>query len=258
MLKISTKIPSPALFAALFVLIIGLYFPWVTLAKGFPNFHAEFSVHFLGFELGTAYQSFQCQQTQCTLTSKAKPEGIVAKFVNEATEETIQIEQTDQQFRWLSYHKVLTRHKSGQTLIKHTQLMRKQNQIVLLQSDTTNAWPASDHLYDTISIAYAIAYRLGNQQALTPLILQDDKGQYPLKLQTQTTESIELPWLDDEVQTHYLKFDSRQATIRLWLLKQPLNNKILPKSFKAFPAAVEVYNKDTRKTVELILQAPPH
>lgn len=249
------KISSPA---TMFLMItLGMLSSFVaTAGQVLPDFKAEFSVRFLGFEIGTAYQSFHCQKTQCTLTSKAKPEGLIARFVNESTVETIKIQQTPSHFRWLSYHKTLTRHKSGKTIIKKTDLVREENHIIYLQSDPDlpQQWPASDNVYDTISLAYAITYRLSNHQPIVPLLLQDDKGQYPLKLLANKMDSIELPWLDDEVNARYIKLDSTQATIRLWILE----NHVLPKRFKAFPAAIEVYNKQTHKTVELNLQSPPH
>ena len=240
-----------------FLLLCGLLY--VTLPKAdwmLPNFKAEFDVQFIGFNIGTAHQNFTCQLSRCTLRSEAKPEGLVAMFINEASVETIQIEQTPNHFLWLSYHKTLTRHKSDRTLIKKIDLVRKNDQILYLQAKPNHPaqWPASDHVYDAISLAYAITYRLANHQPLLPLQLQDEKGQYPLKLLTHKEDDIELPWLDDEVKAHYLKLDSTQAAIQLWILQDPhtLNG------FKAFPAIIEVYNKQTEKTVRLALKSSPH
>ncbi len=247
------KNPSPA--SIFFIITLGMLSSFVAAAdQTLPDFKAEFSVQFLGFSLGTAYQSFHCQQTQCILTSQAKPEGLVARFVNEATVETIKVQQNH--FRWLSYHKTLTRHKSGKIIIKNMDLVREDNRVIYLQSGPNHPkqWPASDNVYDTISLAYAIAYRLSNHQPIMPLLLQDEKGQYPLKLLANEKDRIELPWLDDEVNARYLKLDSTQATIRLWIVE----NGVLPKPFQAFPATIEVYNKQTHKTVELNLQSPPH
>ncbi len=227
----------------------------LSFAQTLPNFKANFDVQFMGFNLGTAKQQFSCQNNLCTLTSVAKPEGLVAKFVNESTVETIKIQQSDTLFRWLSYHKTLTRHKSGRTIIKQMDLVRQNNQVIYLQADALmpRTWPASDNLYDTLSLAYAIQYRLLNHRPITGLILQDEKGQYPLQLLDRAQDSVELPWLDDEVPATYLKFKTNFATLRLWLL----NPGTLKQGLNFFPAVVEVYNKRTDKTVELSLQSPP-
>lgn len=248
---ISSRFTSVFLISALLALLLSTSF--AVQAKTLPNFKAEYDVQFMGFNLGLAHHQFSCQADQCTLTSNAKPEGWIARFVNESTKERITIHQTDAnkghpaKFLWQSYHKTLYRKKSDKLIVKNYDLVRRDGKILYLQSESPLSWPARQGIYDAVSMAYAIQFRQLNQQPFSNLVLQDEKGQYPLTLTQSESDSIEVDWEEDELSTQQLRFKSSKANIKVWLAP----------SLNFFPVQVEVYNKETRKTVTLTLHRLP-
>lgn len=247
----SSRFSKALLISALLALLSNASF--AVQIKTLPNFKAEYEVQFMGFNLGLAHHQFFCQADQCTLTSNAKPEGWVARFVNESTKERIQIRQTETdqghpaEFLWQSYHKTLYRKKSDKLIVKNYDLVRRDGKILYLQSEPPLSWPARPGVYDAVSMAYAIQFRQLNQQAFSGLFLQDEKGQYPLTLTQSESDSVEVDWEENELPTQQLRFKSSQANITVWLAP----------SLNFFPVQVEVYNKETRKTVTLTLHRAP-
>lgn len=222
---------------------------WIQTAQAaqLPNFKATFDVTALGIVLGQAKQKMHCQNSECTLTSQAKPSGFAAAFFKDSSLETVKLHQDQNQFIWKSYHKVGTHFKNDHPVQKsiHLKLNAQQNKVIC--PEKAREWPLQPKLFDVVSIAYAIQHAKLNQLPLNHFTLQDSNFQDKLTLKSvHKDEYISLDFAEDYVDAVKYRFTSQHSEIELWLLP----------NFNYFPGKIRIVNKD-EKTISLSLSEPP-
>lgn len=213
-------------------------------AKTLAPFDAKFDVRVLGFNVGTAYQSMKCQESQCVISSVAKPPSWARAFINESAIEKIRIVQTPNEFRWIEYKKHLTRHYDDRTEKKTYTLVRRSGVEQIEYLEKNKQWPAHSLVYDMISLAYGIQFQVLNKGDLNDFYLQDEKSQQRIQFSERfKKESIDLPYADD-AQTLRFAFHNDKIAAKLWLI--PERNY--------FPGRIEIENKDEDRTIVLELK----
>lgn len=230
-----------SLFAGIFV------FPSPVFAETLLPFKATFNVRVFGFNVGEARQSLSCRQQNCLLTSEASPPNWAQRFINESAKEQIHLIQNDHEFKWLKYKKFLTRHYDDHTEHKTYTLVRDETNKHIHYVEENKNWPLRSLIYDPISIAYAIQYRILNHLPLDNLYLQDDKVQQKIIFSTQNkSDEIDLDF-KDELQTKRFEFHNDKMSIKLWLVPE----------MAYFPGQIEVENKTEKRTITLELNRVP-
>ncbi len=234
---------SKSLLAALSTLLLTLY-STNSSAATLPNFSAVYYVNAFGVDLGKAKQSFNCQNSTCTLTSTAKPSGLAAMFFNDSSVETIKLTQTDSALKWLSYHKLGISVKNGKTIQKHTTLTLDETHQKILHTEKQKAWPIQANIYDLMSIVYAIQYNKLNNRPLTDLYVQDNNFQDKLTLTSaDKAEQLEFEFSENWIDTLRYTFDSHNSKIELWLLP----------NHHYFPGKIRVTHKEEDRAITLNL-----
>ena len=235
--------------ASLAVLIIALFLPITSFAVPIADFNATFNVYALGMKLGVSKHTLRCEQTDCTLKAISKPKGLAKLLLNESSEETIKLQQTDNQLTWLSYQKDYGKDLSNPKEFKtETYYLNDQIPAEIVNPDKQLSWPVKAQVYDSISLAYAVQFNVLNEKPLNALYLQDRKRQQPLLLKEAFTEkSLKLDNGHVIPKSELFQFETQQAKVKVWLL---------PKH-DYFPARIEVYNIKKDKTLTLVLQEPP-
>ncbi|MDA3808584.1 MAG: DUF3108 domain-containing protein [Thiomicrorhabdus sp.] len=219
-----------------------------SLAATLPNFSAVYDVNAYGIDLGKAKQSFNCQENDCTLISRAKPSGLAALFFKDSSVETIKLTQTDDEFKWLSYHKLGLSQKDGKEIQKHTTLSLDETHQQIWQTEKKKAWPIQANIYDLLSIVYAIQYNKLNSRPLTDLYVQDSNFQDKLTLKSaDEADSLDFDFSEDWVDTLRYTFDSHNAKIELWLLPNQ----------HYFPGKIRVTHKEDDRAITLNLAELP-
>lgn len=219
--------------------------PFTIQAATIPDFNARFEVHAFGIKLGTSEQRFQCRNDACSLKALAAPSGLASWFVNEKTDETVELTQNNKHFTWQRYLK-----KSGPDLDhpkKTVEFVRQTNGRVFYV-EKERSWQAHSGVYDMVSIAYALQYRRLNQLSLDGLYLQDTHDQEKLKI-TPLKSNTNLDLADPEATVHSetFTFETSKAKVKIWLIK----------THQYFPGRIEVYNKEKDKTITLLLEELP-
>lgn len=218
-------------------------FPLLSQAKSLPDFSASFDVRVLGFKVGQAHHRMQCHNSDCLLTSEAKPPKWAQRFINESAVEKIKLSQQLGEFKWLEYKKYLTRRYEDRTEEKTYTIIRDEANKRIVYQEKNKVWPVQTHVYDVISLAYAIQFRLINQQPLKDLFLQSDKSQQQITFKKQNlSDEIDLP-IEDELQTKRFDFHNDKISAKLWLI---------PK-MNYFPGQIEIENKENDRTIVLEL-----
>ena len=218
-------------------------------AASINAFDAVYNVHALGMTLGVSKHRFRCEQTQCTLQAVSKPQGLAKLLINEQSEETIKLAQTQNTLRWLSYQKKYGPDLSNPSSLK-TQTFYLSDQLPnqVYNPKRQKSWPVQPQLYDSISLAYAVQFNVLNKKPLNGFFLQDRKRQEAIKF---IASFYEVDLTLDNGQTYsktpLFEFQSLEADIKVWLLTE----------YDFFPARVDVYNRKQNKTVTLLLQEPP-
>lgn len=215
-----------------------------------PNFKSSYYVNAFGVELGKATHQFQCQQTDCTLVSRAKPSGFVAMFFSDSSIETIQLKQSKDALTWLSYHKLGISKKDGKTTKKHTTMKRDEsnNQVIFIEKNRT--WPIQTNTFDIMSISYAIQYFKLNQHSLKALELHIQDSNFQEKLIFKTIdqpEKLEFKFSNRSFNALKYVFESQKSRIELWLLPD----------HSYFPGKIRLINKKEDKTITLTLSELP-
>ncbi|MBE0493608.1 MAG: DUF3108 domain-containing protein [Thiomicrospira sp.] len=228
--------------------LISLVFSSQALAHPSQNFDAEFAVRLMGFNVGTVEQKMRCQADTCTLTSEAEPPRWARRFINESTFETSQILTENNQFRWLSYHKDLTRRHSKQTIQIETDLIAdlENDRIHFPQKD--RSWPASPYAYDTMTIAYALQFYALNGDPTPPLVLQEEKQQTHVKFNVANQATRTHLNYKSNLKARYYEWTTDTQEIKVWLIDE----------LNFFPGRIEVNNTQVKRRVVLSLDAPPH
>lgn len=228
--------------------LIGLIFTSPVQAKPSQNFNAEFAVRLMGFNVGLVQQKMRCQTDTCTLTSEAEPPWWAKRFINESTYEISKIQTSNNQFRWLSYHKELTRRRDDRTQKIQVDIVAnlEDNLIVFQQKDLS--WPGSPYAYDIMSIAYALQFYTLNGQPTPPLVLQEEKQQSLVKFDVanQTTKT-HLNYKSD-MKARYYEWTTDTQEIKVWLIED----------LNFFPGRIEINNFEPKRRVALVLDKPPH
>ncbi len=225
--------------AALFVLL-----PANSSAATLPNFSAVYAVNAFGIDLGKAKQNFNCQNSDCTLISTAKPSGLAAMFFKDSSIETIKLVQTENSLKWLSYHKLGISEKDGKQTQKHTTLTLDENLQQIWHREKNKAWPIQTNVYDLMSIAYAIQYNKLNNRPLTDFFVQDNNFQDKLTLKSaDKAEQLEFEFSENWMDTVRYTFDSHNSKIELWLLP----------NHHYFPGKIRVTHKKDDRAITLNL-----
>ncbi|MBN2607459.1 MAG: DUF3108 domain-containing protein [Thiotrichales bacterium] len=210
-------------------------------------FKATFNVRVFGFNVGEAKQSLSCQQQNCLLTSEASPPKWAQRFINESAIEKIKLIQNDKEFKWLEYKKYLTRHYDDHTEHKTYTLVRDDKRHRVHYVEENKNWPLHKLVYDTISIAYAIQYRVRNHLPLKDMYFQDDKVQQKILFSvTNQPDEIDLDF-KDELQTKRFEFHNDKMSVKLWLVPE----------IRDFPGQIEIENKAEKRTITLELNRVP-
>lgn len=231
----------------IFSLATLLLMPIRTEAVTLPDFKATFDVKVLGFTVGQAHQQMQCHQAHCVLKSEAKPPKWARRFINESAVETVHLQQSDTEFKWMEYKKFLTRHYDDKTVQKTFTLVRNEAEDYIEFVETNRTWPMQKDVYDVISMAYAIQFKVLNQQPLDTLYLQDDKIQERFKFTQQNRkDEIDLDF-EDEVQTRLFAFHNGKIDAKLWLMPD----------LNYFPVRIIILNKSEDRKIELELNRKP-
>lgn len=226
------------------IALSALALPSYTFAKPLPQFQAQFEVDAFGIKLGTSEQNLKCIENSCTLTATATPSGLARLFVNEQTEEIIQLQQTDTDFIWQSYQK--TTIKKGKVSKTVRFVTTDDNQIHYVEKD--RFWPQNPNVFDMVSIAYALQFHLLNQKPLNGFYLQDTGSQDAVTIQTlEGKNRIDLADMETTLEAQGLAFETPKAKIKIWLLP----------AYDYFPGRIEVYNIEKDKTITLLLEEPP-
>lgn len=211
------------------------------------NFNAEFAVRLMGFNVGIVQQKMRCQMDTCTLTSEAEPPWWARRFINESTFETSKISTKNNQFRWLSYHKDLSRRHDDRTQKIEVDLIAnlENNRIAFQQKDLD--WPGSPYAYDIMSIAYALQFYALNGEPTPPLVLQEEKQQSLVKFDTANQKTkIHLNYKSD-MKARYYEWTTDTQEIKVWLIED----------LNFFPGRIEVNNIEAKRRVVLTLDKPP-
>lgn len=218
-----------------------------TYARTLLPFKATFDVRVFGFNVGEAHQAMTCQQQNCLLTSEASPPKWAQRFINESAKEQIHLIQTDHEFKWLKYKKFLTRRYDDHTEHKTYTLVRDEQHKRIHYLETDKSWPIHPLVYDAISIAYAVQYRVLNHLPLDNLYLQDDKVQQKITFSTKNKpDEIDLEFKDG-LQTRRFEFHNDKMSIKLWLVPE----------MAYFPGQIKVENKVEDRTITLELNRVP-
>lgn len=231
-----------------FSILLGLYLLSINAhAAQLLPFKATFDIRVFGFNVGEAVQSLSCQQQKCILKSEASPPKWAQRFINEAAKEQITLTQNDHEFKWLEYKKFLTRHYDDHTEHKTYTLVRDETKHQIHYLEGKKSWPSHKLVYDTISIAYAIQYRVLNHLPLNDLYLQDEKVQQKIHFDTQNQkDEIDLKFKDD-LQTRRFEFHNAKMSAKLWLVPD----------INYFPGQIEIENKEKDRTITLELNRIP-
>ena len=247
MFNLPTHSNLPTFSKKILTLISAAFFAFVSThssAATLPNFSAVYDVNAFGVDLGKAKQTFTCQNSDCTLISTAKPSGLAALFFKDSSVETIKLTQTDETFKWLSYHKLGISEKDGVETQKHTTLTRDEPNQQIWHSEKQKAWPIQDHIYDLMSIAYAIQYNKLNNRSLTDFYIQDNNFQDKLTLNSaDDAEELEFEFTENTINTVRYTFESHNSKIELWLLPNHLY----------FPGKIRVTHKEEDRAITLNL-----
>ena len=240
---------SHQLFGLLGFIGLAICLPLNVHAQPIPEFTATFNIHALSMKLGVSKHSLACQQTNCTLSAASKPQGLAKFFLNERSLETIKIQQTDSQFKWLAYEKKYGENLSEKGKFKtDAYFINPQNPNEIINPRRQKNWPIQPEIYDSISLAYAVQFNVLNEKALNQLFLQENKRQQPLILKKAFTKA---PLTLDNGQTlpkaQLFEFKTLQSEVKIWLLP----------TYGYFPGRVDVYNIKKDKTLTLVLQEPP-
>lgn len=230
------------------LIVAGILFTSQALAGPSQNFNAEFAVRLMGFNVGTVQQKMHCEANICTLTSEAEPPWWAKRFINESTYETTKILTENNQFRWLSYHKELTRHHDDRTQHIKTDLIADLEKDLIQSPQKELSWPGSPYAYDIMSIAYALQFYTLNGEPTPPLVLQEEKQQTQVEFNVanQTTKT-HLNYKSN-VKARYYEWTTDTQEIKVWLIKD----------LNFFPGRIEVNNTQAKRRVILALDKPPH
>jgi len=221
-----------------------MFFSLNSSAATLPNFSAVYDVNAYGIDLGEAKQSFNCQNSDCTLISIAKPSGLAALFFKDSSVETIKLTQTDNEFKWLSYHKVGISEKDGEKIQKQTTLTLDETHGQIWHKEKQKAWPIQANIYDLMSIVYAIQYNKLNNRPLTDLYIQDNNFQDKLTLtSSDEVESLIFEFSEEWIDALRYTFDSQNSKIELWLLP----------NYHYFPGKIRVTHKEDDRAITLNL-----
>jgi len=216
-------------------------------AESLIPFKAKFEVEALGMKLGNAKHRLTCQESQCILTSKAKPSGLAALLSSESAYEEIHLSQKEKQLKWLKYKKTTTTKKNGDTKKKTTLLVLDEQAGLISNPHKQLEWSAKPNVFDSISLAYGIQHAVLNNQVLNSFVLQDAKFQDNLTFKSQKKNyPIELAFADDEINAVKYHFESEHARVELWLLPE----------YNYFPGLIKVLN-NKNQTITLSLAEPP-
>lgn len=216
-------------------------------AATLPSFSATFDVRVLGFKIGQAHQKMTCKAENCVIRSEAKPPKWARRFINESAVETIHIHQTESDFKWMKYQKHLTRHYDDKTIKKTFTLIRNEDENRVDYIEEEKTWPMQKDLYDVISLAYGIQFKVLNSQSLDNLYLQDDKVQQRFNFtQKNIEDEIEIPF-EEEAQTRLFAFHNGKIDAELWLLPD----------LNYFPVRIIILNKEEDRKIELELNRKP-
>lgn len=236
----------PPIFISLIVISLSLLSP--AQAKPSQNFNAEFAVRLMGFNVGLVQQKMRCQADTCTLTSEAEPPWWAKRFINESTYEISKIQTANNQFRWLSYHKDLTRRHDDRTQKIEVDLVANLEDNLIVSPQKDLSWPDSPYAYDIMSIAYALQFYTLNGEPTPPLVLQEEKQQSLVKFDVanQATKS-HLNYKSD-MKARYYEWTTDTQEIKVWLIED----------LNFFPGRIEINNFEPKRRVVLVLDKPPH
>ncbi len=230
-------------------LIMGFFaFSPVAFAEKIPDFKASFEVEAMGMSLGKAKHQLRCQDSDCTLTNQAKPEGFAAMLSSDSSIERVKLKQTENGLFWLSYHKTGYSKKNGQERKKVSILEKSHtdNKVTFFRNQKKKSeWPIQNKLFDTVSLAYAFQHAYLNQNPLDQFVLQDTNFQDKLELKTQKNDSIDLGFADRINAVKY-RLVSQNVQIELWLIPE----------YNYFPGRMRIVNQND-KTITLSLVKPP-
>jgi len=241
--------------------LIQLSLSGTALANKIPDFESQYYVNAFGIELGKATHRFNCQKPtdakaestpqNCTLISSAKPTGLAALLFKDSSIETIQLTQSDQALKWLSYHKLGLAYKDGKKTEKRTTLTLDESLGQVTSLEKQKQWPAQPYQYDAISIAYAIQYyKLNHQRPIQeiPFVLQEKNSQEKVHFTTlDKAEVIEFEFSDSLYESLKYVFSSQHSKIELWLLP----------NYDYFPSKIRITNKAEDRTITLTLAELP-
>lgn len=228
--------------------LITLFLTGQALANPSQNFNAEFAVRLMGFNIGTVEQKMRCQTDTCTLTSEAEPPWWARRFINESTFETTKILTENNQFRWLSYHKDLTRRLEDQTLQIKTDLIADLEKDLIHSPQKELSWPGSPYAYDIMSIAYALQFYSLNGNPIPPLVLQEEKQQTQVEFNVANQSTKTHLNYKSNVKARYYEWTTDTQEIKVWLIED----------LNFFPGRIEVNNTQAKRRVILALDKPPH
>lgn len=218
-------------------------------AASIPDFTAKFNVYAIGLKLGESNHTLRCQQSDCTLQAVSKPQGLAKILLNESSEETIKLKQTESEFIWQSYIKRYGKDLNNPKTLKTRHFfISEQPPQKVINPATKKSWPLQTQIYDSISLAYAVQFNVLNERPLNNFHLQDRKRQESLILKGAFTPlDLELDNGQTLNNTQLFEFETPRAKIKVWLLP----------THHYFPGRVEVYNIKKDKTLTLLLQEPP-
>lgn len=230
-------------------IVLGFMLPLSAFAQPLSDFNATFKIQALGMNLGTSKHTFKCNETGCTLTAYSKPEGLAKLLLNERSQETIQIEQLNNQFKWLSYTKKYGKDLSNKDEFKvESYLVNLNTPTEIINPNRQKSWPAQLEIFDSISLAYAVQFNALNEKPLNQLFLQESKRQQPLVLKSAfTPDALTLNNGKIFANAQRFDFETQKAKVKIWLLP----------TYDYFPGRVDVYNIKKEKTLTLVLQEPP-
>lgn len=224
--------------------------PWLILtgaqASSLPaNFKADFSVHVLGFNIGTINHEMRCEHQNCTLTNDASPPSWAQRFINESSFETIRLQVKGANLEWLSYHKALTRRYSNETKLIDTHLTLEGDRIVYPEKQ--REWPSAPYVFDMISLGYALQFYALQHEQMPPFVLQDDRQQQALTFTTQNKPSRTHLNYKSNVNARLYEWNTDDFDVKIWLIDE-LNH---------FPGRIEIFNKREDRRIRLSLEQPP-
>jgi len=221
-----------------------------TYAANLNDFKAQYFVEVGSFSLGKGSHQFRCESNQCTLTSSAKPSGFIRNFFKDELYETVQIQQTDDQFEWMGYQRKDIKYKNSEAREKVKTFKRADGEILFVEKD--KIFPDGKYVYDPLSISYAIQWLKLNQKPeseFKQLQLQTDKQQDDISLIAYAKAGkIDLDFASKKLDSEEFSLDSKEYKINLWLLKD----------YAWFPGKIEIYDKRKDRTIKLILANAPN